>query len=138
MAQNSFKPKVVLALIVESGKFLLIRRKVVISKLEWAFPGGVTKNGESEEEAVVRETKSEVGIEIKVIKKLLERKHPDTFVTVSYYHCVAKDKLTPKIGEAYEIAEAAWVPAEEVLEKFTSDVHPKIQEFILSFSLSTS
>ncbi len=132
MAEKIFKPKVVLALIVKDGKFLLIRRKVRLLKLEWAFPGGVTHEGEKEKEAVVREAKEEVGIDVKVKKKLLERKHPDTFVQVAYFHCVPRKNTIAKIGEAYEIAGISWVPAGEVVEKFTSDVHPKIQKFILS------
>ena len=132
MTENTFKPKVVLALIEKSGKFLLIRRKVKLLKLEWAFPGGVTHEGETDEEAVTREAKEEVGIDVKPVKKLLERKHPDTFVQVVYFHCKPSGNQIPKIGEAYEIAEVAWVPAKEVLEKFTSDVDPKIQKFILS------
>jgi len=129
---ETFKPKVVLALIEKSGKFLLIRRKVKLLKLEWAFPGGVTHEGETDEEAVTREAKEEVGIDVKPVKKLLERKHPDTFVQVAYFHCTPKGNQNPEIGEAYEISEVAWVPAKEVLEKFTSDVDPIIQKFILS------
>jgi hypothetical protein len=40
--------------------------------------------------------------------------------------------LEARIGEDYEIAEVAWVEAKEVLNKFTSDVDPLIQKFILS------
>jgi 8-oxo-dGTP diphosphatase len=132
MPTKSFKPKVVLALIVKNGKFLLIRRKLPMFKLNWAFPGGVAHEDESEEEAVVRETKEEVGINIKIVKKLLERKHPNTLVQVAYFHCLPKGSAKPEIGEPYEIAEATWVPASDVLERFTSDVAPKIQRFILS------
>ena len=131
-----FKPKVVLALIEKSGKLLLIRRKVKLLKLEWAFPGGVTHEGETDEEAVIREAKEEVDIDVKPVKKLLERKHPDTFVQVVYFHCKPKGSESPKIKEAYEISEVAWVPEKEVLEKFTSDVDPIIQKFILSHSRS--
>ncbi|MCJ7805290.1 NUDIX hydrolase [Patescibacteria group bacterium] len=127
-----FKPKVVLALIVKDGKFLLIRRKVRLLKLEWAFPGGVIEDDETDEQAVIREAKEEVGLDVKVVKKLLERKHPDTFVEVAYFDCTPKANQTPKNGETYEIAEIAWVPAGEVLNKFTSDVAPEIRKFILS------
>lgn len=134
MQETKFKPKVVLALIEKDGKFLLIRRKVKVLKLEWAFPGGVTKRDESEKEGVVREAKEEVDLEVKVIKKLLERKHPDTFVQVAYFHCEPANNNRPTIKETYEISEVAWVPASEVFDKFTSDVDPKIQKFISSFS----
>lgn len=132
MPEESFKPKVVLGLIPKDGKFLLIRRKVRLLKLEWAFPGGVIHEGETDEEAVIREVKEEVGIDVRVKKKLLERKHPDTFIQVAYFHCFPEGKVNPKIREPHEIAEIAWVKPDEVLEKFTSDVHPTIKKFILS------
>ena len=132
MAEETFTPKVVLALIVKDGKFLLIRRKLPSFKVEWAFPGGVTEKGESEEEAIVREAREEVGLDVKVVKKLLERKHPNTLVTIAYFHCTTFSDKTPEVGEKYEIAEVEWVPAEKALDRFTSDVAPEIQKFILS------
>lgn len=134
MPELEFRPKVVLALIENDGKFLLIRRKIRLGKLEWAFPGGVTLEGETEEESVARETKEEVNLDVKVIKKLLERKHPDTYVQVAYFHCEPTSNKSPVIGEDYEISEAEWVDAIEVLKRFTSDVDPEIQKFISSFS----
>lgn len=101
-------------------------------KLEWAFPGGVTEDQETEEEAMVREAREEVGVDVKVIRKLLERKHPNTLVQVAYFYCEPKNNKKPAIGEKYEISEVAWVPAGEVLDKFTSDVAPEIQKFIHS------
>lgn len=125
--------KVVLPLIVKRGKFLLIRRKLPSFGVEWAFPGGVMGQGETEAECALREAQEEVGIDVEVKEKLLERKGPPTFfVTLAYYHCVPKGSLIPKVGQPHEIAEVEWVEAAEVLKRFTSDVHPKIKEFILS------
>jgi ADP-ribose pyrophosphatase YjhB (NUDIX family) len=132
VAEETFTPKVVLALIVKKGKFLLIRRKLPAFKVNWAFPGGVTEENEAEGKAVVREAKEEVGIDVKVVKKLLERKHPNTLVRIAYFHCIPASDKKPEIGEKYEIAEVEWVPSGEVLDRFTSDVAPEIQKFILS------
>ena len=133
MAEETFTSKVVLALIVKDGQFLLIRRKLPIFKVEWAFPGGIAKKNETEEEAVVREAKEEVGLDVKVVKKLFERKHPNTLVQVAYFHCIPTSKKRPEIGEKYEISEIEWVEADKVLDKFTSDVAPEIKKFILLF-----
>lgn len=134
MAGETFKPKVVLALIEDDGEFLLIKRKVKERHLLWAFPGGKTKPGETEEESMVREAKEEVTLDVEVVRKLLERKHPNTYVTVAYFYCRLKDsKSQAKIGEEYEIEQIDWVPAAEVLERFTSDVAVEIRDFILSF-----
>lgn len=134
MIDESFKPKVVLGLIENNGQFLLIKRKVPSFKVNWAFPGGVIHPGETEEQCVAREVKSEVGIDVEVKEKLLERKHPNTLVTIAYFHCTPKGKTSPKVGEPDEISDVEWVRAKEVLERFTSDVDPKIQKFILSFA----
>ncbi|MDP1710590.1 MAG: NUDIX hydrolase, partial [candidate division WWE3 bacterium] len=116
--------KVVLTLIVKRGKFLLIRRKLASFGVEWAFPGGVMDQGEAEAECALREAQEEVGIEVEVKEKLLERKHPNTFVQIAYYRCTPKGKAVPKVGQPHEIAEVEWVEAAEVLKRFTSDVHP--------------
>lgn len=131
--EQIFKPKVVLALIEQAGKFILIRRRVPSLKVEWAFPGGVTIEGETEEESVAREAKQEVGLDVNVKDKLLERKHPNTFVQISYFYCLPKDpKQVPQTGEPEEIAEICWVEASEVLKRFTSDAHPVIRDFVMS------
>lgn len=129
-----FKPKVVLALITWEGKFALIKRKIPAMKVEWAFPGGVTNPGETDEAAVEREAMDELRLEVEAREKLLERKHPDTFVEIAYFHCVPTGDTNLQIGEPAEISEVEWVPAGQVLARFTSDVHPKITEFVQSFA----
>jgi len=131
--EGEFQPrKVILDLITNNGKFLLIRRKIPELKVEWAFPGGIIEIGESEEAAAVREAKEEACLDVIPKERLLERKHPNTLVQVVYYHCVLKSSDQAKIGQDDEIAEIAWVPAHEVLNKFTSDVDPVIKNFIFS------
>ncbi len=127
--------KVALALIERAGSFLLINRADPHLKLTWAFPGGVPEGNETEEEACVREVKGETGINVVIKSKILERKHPNTFVELAYFHCEPKDRSQePHIYETEEIKDVAWIKAEEVLNKFTSDVDPRIKQFILSFT----
>lgn len=129
--EDKFVPKVVLALIENNGQFVLIKRKVVNNKLEWAFPGGVTEPNETDDQSVIREARQEVGLEVSVKEKLLERKHPNTYVHLVYFHCIpTSDKLDLIVGEPEEISEVRWVKAENILEKFTSDVHPLIRQFV--------
>ncbi len=103
-------------------------------KVEWAFPGGVTEGNETDMEAAVRESKQEVGLDVIAVEKLFERKHPNTFVQISYVSCEPKGELNPTIGEPEEISEVEWVGAAETLTRFTSDVHPMIRSHILSFA----
>jgi mutator protein MutT len=131
--ENGYKAKVVIALIEKNGKFLLIRRAHPAMKLEWAFPGGVTKMGETENESVIRETVEEVGLDVEVKEKLLERKHPNTLVPIAYFDCLLKNsQQVAVIGEPDEIAEIEWVNATEVLNRFTSDTHQIIRDFVTS------
>lgn len=134
MDETPHAPKVCLGLLVKDGKFLLIQRKTEIAHLKWAFPGGVTHPGESEEDAAVREVWEETNAKVKVVEKLLERKHPDTFVTVAYFHCEEVEPTEIKVNDSEDIITAEWVPANEVLERFTTDVDPKIREFVTSQS----
>lgn len=129
--EEKYIPKVVLALIEHQGQFVLIKRRIANNKLEWAFPGGVTDANESEEESVIREAKLETNLIVEVKEKLLERKHPNTLVNIVYFHCTAKNPETELVcSEPDEISEVKWVKAENVLGKFTSDVHPLIRQFV--------
>ncbi len=64
--------KVVNGIIKRDDKFLVIKRRDnEIHGGKWAFPGGVVKNKEDDYEALKREIKEEVGLElVKVIKKI--------------------------------------------------------------------
>ena len=135
MEATKQQKKVALALIENNGKFLLIDRMDHHLKLTWAFPGGVPEGNETEEEAAIREAKGETGIDVVVKSKLLTRKHPNTFVELVYFHCEPKDlNQKPQILETDEIKGLAWVEADKVLEKFTSDVDSRIRQFVLSFA----
>lgn len=112
-----------------------IKRRVAgISELRWAFPGGTVGEAESDEQAVLRHAKTEVGLQIDIKKKLLERTHPDTHFSVSYFYCIPSANSTAKIGEPHEIAVVEWVTSNEVVGKFTTNVDPEIKKFISSFS----
>ena len=56
------------ACILKSGKLLLIRRGAEPGKGRWSIPGGLVELGESVEDAMMRETKEEVGLDVKAVK----------------------------------------------------------------------
>jgi len=134
MDAEGFVAKVTLAIIAREGRILLVHRKLPMFRVEWAFPSGVMKQGETEEEAVVREMKERLDIDVKVVKKILERKHPDTLVQIVYFHCDQIGENEPDIKRPDKYSEFEWVPAGEVLGRFTSDVHPDIEKFVKSFA----
>jgi len=56
------------ALVVHEGKVLVIRRANEPGKGKWSFPGGLVELGERVVDAVKREVKEEVGLDIEVLK----------------------------------------------------------------------
>lgn len=139
MRQTTERKKIVLALIEKEGQFLLIKRKRPHLHIVWAFPGGIIKPQETEEEAVVREIKEEVKLDIDIVTKKTEWQHPNTLVSTAYFHCKLKPDIPnqkPEIGEEYEIEKIEWVEAGKIFEYFDpkAEVHPIIREFILSFT----
>jgi len=69
------------AFIVKNGKLLMIRRAYEPSAGKWSVPGGIIEVGESALDALRREVKEELGIEVKVIKLL------------DIYDCITKDEM---------------------------------------------
>ena len=68
-----FSGNTVAAIVVfSSGKILFIKRKTPVFKGYWALPGGRMDEGETAEEAVVREIKEETGLTVKVVAKIGE------------------------------------------------------------------
>ncbi len=52
--------------VVRDGKILLVRRKKEPFAGKWALPGGIIEEGESAEEAAIREVKEETGLSVKI------------------------------------------------------------------------
>jgi len=58
--------------IIIDGKSIILMKRVKQGITYWVFPGGEVEKGESKEEALVRECKEELGIDIKVVKFLVK------------------------------------------------------------------
>ena len=101
------RPAIAAAVIVAGGRVLLGRRAVREGTLSWQFPAGAVEDGETPEEAAVRETAEEVGVVVEASRRLGERVHPATGRTMIYVACELADD-----GEAHvaddELAEVAW------------------------------
>ncbi len=70
--------------IIKDNKVLLIRDK---DDSFWKFPGGTIQKKESHEEALHREVKEEIGVEVEIIGKpiKLEIKKADKHITLLHY-----------------------------------------------------
>jgi 8-oxo-dGTP diphosphatase len=66
--------EVVCGVLIQNGKCLIARRNYGSSKGFYEFPGGKVESNETKEEALKREWKEELGIEIKIFLILLQVK----------------------------------------------------------------
>lgn len=85
---------VVAAVILKNNKLLCTQRKVSkydYISLKWEFPGGKIEEGESEEQALTREIKEELNLEIEISTKLItvEYTYPDFALTMHTFLCKA-------------------------------------------------
>ncbi len=118
----------------ERGEVLLIKRakeekgrgKVVLT---WAFPGGTQRLDETREECVVREVLAETGYEVKPIKEISARLHPQFPVFIIYHLCkLTSTRRMKKTIEPHEVAEIRWVKPKKIRELFTTDFEPKVKK----------
>lgn len=56
--------------IIENSKVLLIKETKSYGITPWFFPGGKIEGNETYEQACIRETREEVGLNIKILKQL--------------------------------------------------------------------
>src|SRR5574337_1246686 len=77
-------PRVVVSALIKKGnKYLLIKEKLESGRDIWIIPGGGVDFGESLEEALLREMKEELGIDIKIQKFL--KFHESIFPDFNYH-----------------------------------------------------
>ena len=84
--------EVVAAIIFGERKVLCVQRaehSMEYVSLKWEFPGGKVEVGESHEEALVREIREELSVEIKVSEFFMtvEHAYPDFHLTMHVFKC---------------------------------------------------
>ena len=120
---------VVCAVIVNKGRIFACQRGYGEWKDWWEFPGGKIESGESPEEALLREIREELSIDISIDRHLttVDYDYPDFHLTMHSYLCHLKDDIQPHLLE-HEAArwlgkdnleEVKWLPADvEVIKAF--------------------
>lgn len=129
MTQAPDQPAIAAAIIVADGRVLMVRRRVSEGKLSWQFPAGQVEQGESGEEAAVRETLEEVGLTVNAIKTLGERVHPQTGRTMIYVACRVIDG-NAYIADEDELAEVTWCDRAKLSECVPYPLFEPVQEYI--------
>jgi 8-oxo-dGTP diphosphatase len=114
---DTAEPSVAACYIVKDGRLLMVRRIKQDGGLEWAGPSGQVEPGETPEEAVVREVREEVGLNVVVERRLGDRVHPATGRHLVYLACRIVSG-TPALVADREISAIEWCDLATVKERW--------------------
>lgn len=106
---------VVAALIWQGDKFMICQRPANKScALLWEFVGGKTEPGESKEDALIRECREELAIEVSVgdVFTQVIHQYPDILIQLTLFHCTIKDG-EPKLLEHNDLQ---WITPAQIPE----------------------
>lgn len=104
--------KVVAAIIQKENKILATKRGYGEFINMWEFPGGKIESGETKEQALVREIKEELNIEINVDKFAIdiEYQYPNFYLFMSCFMCSIKEGSI----ELLEHNDGKWITKEDL------------------------
>ena len=103
---------------------------------KWFFPGGRVNYKESLEQAAIRETKEETGVDIKVVRLLDTRTKKDIWPDGRIHHACLVYFECATIGNSNnikahdDIVEVKWVKTKDLGKFITTDVSPKVREYL--------
>ena len=106
--------RVVAALIESEGKILIAQRRGDDSfGGKWEFPGGKVEEGEGDREALRREIREELGVELRVGLLECESKHdyPELSVHILFYR---SELISGKVESSKAHQSLAWVRKREL------------------------
>ena len=107
------------SVITREGKIALIKRGNEPSKGKWTIPGGLVELGETLEQAVIRETKEETGLDVEnpSLIDVVSNVDLDEKGKVKYHYVIIDYFVHVKNGTAQAASDAVelrWVPFNEV------------------------
>ncbi|MFH8737179.1 NUDIX hydrolase [Streptomyces sp. NPDC017964] len=123
------QPTIAGAVVAHQGEVLLVRRAVPEGSLVWQFPAGKVEPGESPEEAAVREALEEAGVVVEPRTVIGERLHPVTRRRIVYVACWWLSGAA-RAASPREVAEAVWVPFDELPSRIPGGVYGPVWEFL--------
>jgi mutator protein MutT len=106
---------VVVAIRRADGRYLCIRRSnTVLAPNKVCFPGGAIEPGESQHDAVVRETREELGIDVRPLKQCWRHDFADKPLTLwGWIAEFLSGEITP---DPNEVAETLWLSGREAID----------------------
>ncbi len=117
MAHAPKHVRVVAAVIERDGNYLITQRRpsAVLGGL-WEFPGGKVETNESDEQALVRELRERVGVDVTIKGRVAQRQH--TYDGYSVELSLYQATITPgQEPHAAKVADFRWVASSD-FEKY--------------------
>jgi 8-oxo-dGTP diphosphatase len=127
----------VCAIIERNGGFLAAKRAAhQTNGLLWEFPGGKVMEGETAECALVRELREELGIEVRIVKRLPTSFHEYPWISIDLVPFICS--LTSGEPQPHEHAELRWIDKKEssALEWAPADV-PVLEGYLAQCNYSS-
>ena len=105
--------QVVAALIRQDDKFMICQRPANKARgLLWEFVGGKVENGETKQDALIRECREELGVIVGVgdVFMQLVHEYPDLTIELTLYKCDIKQGSPQKL----EHNDIQWITPEQI------------------------
>lgn len=116
--------------IMKGGKMLLVRRAVEPHVGRWYFPGGHIEKNEDAEQAIIREIKEELGVELKPKFAFYhDSVNPD--IGSHYVQLIFTGEISGEIKLNHENSEFKWFTPEEALKLPFAFKHERILKRIM-------
>ena len=129
MTTETKKPDVSAAIITDGDRVLMVRRRVKEGELSWQFPAGGVEEGETAEQAAVRETLEETGLTVKAVKYIGDRVHPKSGKFMAYTACEVVDGEA-RVADDDELDKVEWVRHGEIPGLVPYGLFGPVQEYL--------
>jgi 8-oxo-dGTP diphosphatase len=129
MTTETKKPDVSAAIITDGERVLMVRRRVKEGELSWQFPAGGVEEGETAEQAAVRETLEETGLTVKAVRYIGDRVHPKSGKFMAYTACEVVDGEA-RVADDEELDKVAWVRHGEIPDLVPYGLFGPVQEYL--------